>query len=120
MIDSPFRELIATTLREVLRDEKAAAGASAATALAPTPPEIAVSPARAGELTGYSAETILSHINAGHLRAHKPQGSREWRILVEDLRRWVAGDHAAAAPLDTKAEAAKIVANLRPAGGGRR
>lgn len=122
MIDAELRELIKSAVREVLREQATANDAHAAHA-APSGPanaEIAVSPARAGELTGYSAETILLHVNAGRLKAHKPEGSREWRILVDDLRRWVAGDRGAVASLDTRAEARRIVASLRPAGGGRR
>ena len=55
----------------------------------PADAELAVSPARAGELTGYTAETILAQVNAGHLRATKPAGSREswWTTCGAGSRR---------------------------------
>ena len=100
-----------------LRAELAGVRAQLAAGRTSATDELAVSPARAGELVGFTAETVLGHIGAGHLRAHKPVGSREWRIFVEDLRRWVAAERQGMPALDMKGEAGMIVAKLA---GGRR
>lgn len=112
---SALTDEIKTAVREVLREEvrqllvELRPTASAAN---DAPPEFAVSVSRAAELSGYTHETILARINDGQLRATKPGGSREWRILVDDLRRWLASESGEKVVLDNKSEARKIVAGL--------
>jgi excisionase family DNA binding protein len=43
------------------------------------------------EITGYSRDTIRGAIRDGHLRASKPSGTQQWRVLHEDLAGWFQG-----------------------------
>jgi excisionase family DNA binding protein len=43
----------------------------------------------AADFARYTPETLMERIRAGDLPAHKPKGSREWRVRVGDLRRWL-------------------------------
>lgn len=43
----------------------------------------------AADFSRYTPETLMERIRGGDLPAHKPRGSREWRIRLGDLRRWL-------------------------------
>ncbi len=112
---SALTDEIKTAVREVLREEVRQLLVEmrpAPTSTTGAASELAVSVARAAELSGYTHETILARINEGQLHATKPGGSREWRILVDDLRRWLASESSEKVVLDNKSEARKIVAGL--------
>ncbi len=43
----------------------------------------------AAQFARYTPETLMERIRAGDLAAYKPKGSREWRVRLGDLRRWL-------------------------------
>lgn len=53
---------------------------------------IALTVREAAEATGFSQESIRLAIRCKRLRASRPGGSGNIRIMTEDLRVWLAGD----------------------------
>lgn len=51
----------------------------------------AISVRTAAGRSDYSEATVLAAIERGDLSAHKPRGSREWRILLVDFEGWLLG-----------------------------
>ncbi len=65
----------------------------------------------AAEFARYSLETIMERIRAKDLPAHKPKGSREWRVRLGDLKRWLwfSSRDGVLLPLDKDTRARKIL-----------
>lgn len=58
---------------------------------------IALSVKEAAEATGYDPRNIRKTIYEKRLRAGRPGGKGDWRILRDDLRAWLRGDSAESA-----------------------
>ena len=46
----------------------------------------------AAAATGYSETRIRKSIREGHLKAGRPGGKGDYRILTEDLKSWLRGE----------------------------
>jgi excisionase family DNA binding protein len=53
---------------------------------------IALSVRAAAALTGYTERALRKHIASGALRASRPGGTGDLRILHEDLLAWLRGE----------------------------
>ena len=53
---------------------------------------ICYSVAEAAEATGYSETRIRRSIREGHLKAGRPGGKGDYRILTDDLKSWLRGE----------------------------
>lgn len=53
--------------------------------------DVPLTPQECAELAGVHYITILRRIHAGHLRAFKPQGSREYVVHPQDFHDWLYG-----------------------------
>ncbi len=84
---SALSEEIEAAVRRVVEERLAAIEAR----LSPREPDDdrAMTVAEAAEFARYAPETLMERIRAGDLPAHKPSGSREWRVRLGDLRRWL-------------------------------
>jgi excisionase family DNA binding protein len=54
---------------------------------------LAISVREAAEATSYSCEAILKAIRKKKLKAVRPGGDGDYRILVEDFQDWLRGTH---------------------------
>jgi excisionase family DNA binding protein len=47
--------------------------------------------AQVAEIAGFTRDTVRHAIADGRLRASKPPGTQQWRILPDDLEAWFVG-----------------------------
>jgi excisionase family DNA binding protein len=53
--------------------------------------DVPLTPQECADLAGVHYITILRRIHAGHLRAHKPAGGREYIVHPQDFADWLYG-----------------------------
>jgi excisionase family DNA binding protein len=111
-LDASFRELIATTVRSVVREELQRCGLDAKAPADSTPADAPLTPAEAGRLASCTAETVRRAVRAGKL----PASTRGRSILLEreDVLRW-AGRLSPATVVDLREAARQAVARANGA-----
>jgi len=97
--EETLRSIVREELRGVLRDALPPPPAPPAPAAGADDRALTVPEAAA--YASYTAETLMERIRAGDLPAHKPKGSREWRVRFGDLKAWLwRSENAPAKVLD--------------------